>query len=295
MKKRIVSFILTFSVLFSCSFHVYAYVKDKHDEIIECVLFGNANYSRTLSSASEHFKDLQDLKNATALCVDQYQGNYADLLEALQARGIHGLPKSISEIDFTFNQYHRKYTHRGWNFDYSLDDLGHWAIRKEILLQTVNHTFEFSKIAGEWGILGITKQFDYDEQCDAFAAFLYYLHVIGDFEASKSKGMIIGNVIPLVREHPGEKNEDIIWELERILPIIFKESSKTNKRLYDSLMSDLKSIGLDGRRLEGSGGMTDENFPEYHELIEKLIDKLESKVPSLLKDEPFFAKTFFNH
>ena len=292
-RKRLLSFLLSVVLLLSCSVSVRADDKKGHDELIERVLFGDANYSRTISSSSEKYKNLQDLKNATALCVDQFQGNYADLLKELQERGIHGLPKSISEIDFTYNQYHRRYTHRGWNFDYSLDDLAHWSVRKEILLQTVNHAFDFNKFAGEWGILGLKKQFKYDEQCDAFASFLYYLHMLGDLKASESRRVIIGNVIPLVREHPKKDNEDLIWELERILPTILKESSKTNKRLYDSMMSDLRTIGLEGRRLESAGGMTDENFTEYHDLTERLINKLVSKIPTLLRDEPFFRDTFY--
>lgn len=58
-------------------------------------------------------------------------------------------------------------------------------------------------------------------------------------------------------------------------------------------MSDLKTIGLEGRRLESSGGMTDENFSEYNDLTERLIQKLESKIPTLLRDESFFKNTFY--
>ena len=293
MIKRLFAFILSISTLFSISVICLTHGKDEHDSIIENILFGNPNYCKFLQTDSTPYKSLEDLENAVALCVDQYGGSYSDLLSKLKAHKIHGLPESIDAIDFTSNQHHRRYTHRGWNFNYSTNDLGHWNIRKNILLQTVNHVFSFQKYAGTWGILGINRDFDFTEQCKAFSAFLYYLHIIGDLEDSKTKNVVIGDIIPLVREHPGEGNEDIFWELKRILPIVLKDSSKINSRLYNSLILDLDSLSNEAKELEKAGGMNDENFKYYHDVVERLINKLVTKIPILLKDEPFFKKVFY--
>jgi len=39
--------------------------------------------------------------------------------------------------------------------------------------------------------------------------------------------------------------------------------------------------------------VTDENFPDYQALANKLLEKLEGKVPGLLKNEPYFKDVFY--
>ncbi len=57
-------------------------------------------------------------------------------------------------------------------------------------------------------------------------------------------------------------------------------------------MRDLKTISKEGRDMGGENHIT-ENYTEYCALASVLLSKLESKLPTLLEDEPFFAKVFF--
>ena len=48
-----------------------------------------------------------------------------------------------------------------------------------------------------------------------------------------------------------------------------------------------------GIAYEEAGGVTDESFPQYKELAQKLLDKLKTKIPGLLQQEPYFAELFY--
>ena len=292
MKKRIVSLCLILIAFLLFSNSSFAHDKDKHDAIIEHVLFGSTSFKDSLKQGSKEYQALENLECAVALCIDQYQGNYSDLLAILNKQDIHGLPKDITSFDFTGNQHHRRYTHRGWNMSYNEFDPGKWEIRKTLLLQTVNYVFGFQKKAGTWSFLGKTTDYGYSQKCDAFAAFLYYIHVLGDYSASKTKSVIIGDMIPLVRSHPGDGNEDILYEMERILPIILETAASKKDIAYVGLMQDLKLLHQKGTVWEDAGGMNDENFADYIQLNTDLLNKLYNKVPGLLKNEPFFKEIF---
>lgn len=293
MKKQIVSLLLALTAMLSLCVPVFAHDKDKHDAIVEHVLFGSTSYKGSLASGSKEYIALDNLESALALCIDQYQGNYDDLLSDLNRQKIHGLPKSISAIDFTSNQHHRRYTHRGWNMTYNEYDPGSWDVRKTILLQTVNYVFGFQKKAGSWTMLGRTTDYGYSKKCDAFAAFLYYIHVLGDYSASKSKSVVLGDMMPLVRSNPGEGNEDVLYELERILPIILETAASKKDVAYVGLLQDIKLLHQKGKVWEDTGGMNDDNFADYIQLNNDLLTKLYNKVPALLQNEPFFKEIFF--
>ena len=292
MIRRSISIILSFLLLLSINVPALAHGKDKHDEILEKVLFGEPAFLDGLTPGSKPYKALDALEDAVAICLDQYQGNYEDLLSKLHAYKVHGLPDSIKDIDFSSNQYHRRYTHLGWDKSYDPTDLSHWEIRKTILSQTVNHVFGFQKRAGVWSFLGISKNYEYTPQCDAFAAFLYYIHVLSDYISSDKK-TVQGSIIPLARLHPDKGNEDIFYEIERVLPLILERAAAENDIAYCGLMQDIKTLHKIGIGYEEDGGVTNETFPEYQALAKKLLEKLESKVPGLLKKEDFFKAVFY--
>lgn len=281
--RRLTSWVLAILAVFSLAAPAFAHNMAEHNRIIERILFGNEEYIKTLTKGSEEYSALTALEYAVAICLDQYNGNYTDQLNALNRRGIHDIPKSIDEIDFKANEYHRRYTHRGWDQDYSGFDKAHWSIRKTLLLQTVNDVFGFKRFAGKW----LVFDFGYDDQCEAFAEFLYYLHVLGDYDDAKEKKVIVGCVMPLAREHPGEQNRDIFWELEQILPVLFKSSTKDVA--FTGLVQDIKILAEEARQL---GDLTTENFEQYREIANALMQKLESKVPFLLSKEAFFSNIF---
>ncbi len=292
MIRRGLLILLVLVILFSISIPAFAHDKTGHDAILERVLFGEPSFLSGLTPGSKPYKALDALEDAVAICLDQYQGNYEDLLAELRAYKVHGLPESIKEIDFSGNQYHRRYTHFGWNNVYTPTDLAHWEIRKTILGQTVDHVFGFQKKAGVWTFLGRSKDYGYTAKCDAFAAFLYYLHVLGDYTASDKK-TVHGSVIPLARLHPEEGNEDIFFEIERVLPLVLEQAAADNDIAYCGLMQDIKTLHKLCISYEESGGVTDESFPDYQALAKKLLEKLEGKVPGLLKNEPYFKDVFY--
>ena len=292
MKKRIICIFVIATILFSLTGNALAHGKEKHDPIIERVLFGDESFKKAFPKNDERYKKKEDLEYAVALAIDQYNYNSESYLQYLQSRGIHGLPKTIEKMNYSGSvNEHRRHTHLGWNFPYLGENLDKWNIRKDILLQTTNSVFGFKRAAGKWvGIL----DFKYDEQCEAFAALLYYIHILGDYVGTKEARDLVGKVIPLVRNSPGKENEDIVYELQEwILPIVLKNSVISNKTLYDSLMRDLKTISKEGRDLGGENHIT-ENYTEYCDLASVLLSKLESKLPTLLKDEPFFRDVFYS-
>lgn len=293
MMRRCVSFCLVLLLLASLSVPAFAHDKEEHDRILEKVLFGNPSFLDSLTAGSKAYKALDAMEDAVAICLDQYQGMYGELLTELHAYKIHGLPENIQAIDFPGNQYHRRYTHRGWNFNYATSDLGHWAIRKDLLCQTVNYAFGFQKRAGRWSFLGKEKDYSYSTKCDAFAAFIYYVHVLGDYTAS-GKGTVHGSVIPLAREHYKDaNNEDFFFELEKYLPLVLERAAAENDAAYWGLMQDIRSMHELGVSYEKDGGVTDESFPKYQELAKQLLTKLEAKMPVLLQKEPYFADLFY--
>ena len=286
MKKRSICWALALLMVMPLAIPASGHDKKGHDKIIESILFGKENYKDTLAKDSKEYEALDSLEKAVAICLDQYNGSYAAELNDLNDRGIPGIPDNIEKIDFTGNQHHRRYTHRGWNFQYTTD-LAHWDMRKTLLLQTVNHVFKFKKkmvLTDRWPFMTS----EYKDQCEAFAMFLYYLHILGDYDDAKEKKVIIGNVIPLAREHPGDDNEDIFWELDKVLPIIFQSSS--GDVAYKGLEQDIKLLAQEAR---GLGELSDENFQQYCTITEDLIEKLESKAPEFLKEEPYFIKIFY--
>ena len=290
--KKIVCFILVITIVSMCSVPAFAHGKEEHDRLMEKVLFGDETFKKNYSEKDERYKRIEDLEYAVALSIDQYNNNSKSYLGYLQSRGIHGLPKSIGEMNYGGDvNKHRSFTHLGWDYPYLEENLKKWNIRKEILLQTTNSVFGFQRVAGKWiSIL----DFKYDEQCEAFAKFIYYVHILGDYKATKEPKEIIGQVIPIVRNHPGDGNEDIIFELqENTLPVMLKSSIGVNKTLYNSLLQDLSTISKEGRALGGENHIK-ENFSDYKQLATTLLKKLESKMSTLLKDEPFFRKAFYD-
>ena len=115
MMKRFIAWVLVIVLLVSFAVPAFANDKDDHDKVIKDVLFGE----NRAAFDGEQQEKLNCLLNAVAICLDQYNGNYKNELQKLIDSGIQGIPESISAIDFLFNQHHRQFTHKGWNYKYS--------------------------------------------------------------------------------------------------------------------------------------------------------------------------------
>ena len=292
MIKRLIATLLAIVCLLLLTVTAYAHPKEGnngHDQYMSWILFGSKTYKDTLPETSKEYKAIVALENAVALCIDQYNGFYEEELKELQAMHIHGLPDDISEIDYSSNSHHRRYTHMGWDHSYPIDK-GHWEIRKTILLQTVNKVFGFQRFAGKWRFVVVEKDYGYDEQCKAFARFIYYVHILADIPDS---GMDEGysDMIKLAVANPSENNPDIYYELLQVLPIVF--SSQTTDPAYTGLVSDIKIQANDARAFVRNTPDIKSEYSTYQQYAKDLIEKLASKIPSLLKREPFFEKVFF--
>ena len=287
MKKRLIAWVLVLLTMLTISVPAFAGNQDEHSAIIERVLFGDGEYKKTLQAAGQKKKKqkLEDLENAVALCLDQFNNTDQGLLDSLNKHGVHGIPKSIDAFSFPGNSMsHREQTHLGWKHNYEKSDNFDWPqiwkTRKNILLQTVNKVFGFQWLAGEWSIFGKTIQLGYDDQCDAFAAFLYYLHVLGDYKEynPSQRDSLTGKVIPLVTDD----KENFFSELERVLPILLEDSVGTKS--YQGFIHDIKKMKDDVKKMDNI---------DYAELADTLLEKLERNVPNLLKNEPFFEDVFY--
>ena len=276
-------------ILFSCCILVKAHDKEGHDADIEYVLFANQNYKDT---HPEYASKIQAIEDAVYLCVDQFNGNGEKELENLKNEKIPDLPDSISEINFTGNFAHRRFTHRGWNVAY--DKKAHWPERQEILINTVNkELFSESKKLLSWFPWLSEKIYGEDnskKQCESLCVLLYYVHIIGDhIEADKKEDLAY--VDPLTslndRDNPG-----IIPDLISCCEVLFQSQSSTYT--YKTFMQELKKLENKSDKLTSSvGGVnTDEEFDLYHQYAEDLLDLLSKYVSTMLKKEDFFKSTF---
>ena len=306
MGKRIIALLLALSLLSGLVISSQAYGAKDHNKLIETILFGNTNFSKGLSEDAQN--QLLTLEYSTTICLDQFQKNYANELEFLNDQKIHGIITDITEIDFGGDSHHRKYTHQGWGHDYSSNDKANWSLRKTLLLQSVNHVFGFSKRAGEWKVLWFSKDYGYTEQCDSFAAFLYYLHILGEYEkmgkelsdpssTRKNFTQITEAVIPLARLSATDNYPDVFSELEKHLPVILASQKEKGSRVYINMIQSIQGLAAEARDFLLDNDVFDEpsadTLASYCQYGIKLIEILKENIPGLLENEEFFSKVFY--
>lgn len=306
MKRQIVALLLAISLSVGLAVPVNAYGAKDHNKLIETILFGNANYSKSLSESVGN--QLLALEYATTICLDQFQGKYSDELKFLNDWKIHGIIESVGEINFDGNSHHRQYTHKGWNWDYRTDDKAHWEDRKTLLLQTVNDVFGFSNRAGKWPILWFTKDYGYTDKCESFSAYLYYLHILGEYEemdqrlsnpanTRKEFTQITEDIIPLAKMYPTDLSPDIFWELEKHLPVIFASQKESGSRVYNDMMQSIQILATEARAFALDNNdfyePTADAVASYCQYAIKLIEILKENIPDLLKKESFFSVIFY--
>ena len=289
MKKRVIALLLAAAMFVTCMPPASAHERKEHDSELEWVLFGDRNYKNAHSNVEDIIQALED---AVYLAVDQYNGNGKKELENLRSMGVRNLPRSIDEFDFSGNYAHRKYTHRGWDLEYS--EKAHWPIRKSILTNTVQKVlFDAENQPLSWFPWLSEKVYSTPElrkQRDSFCALLYYVHILGDhIEAEKYTQLAY--VAPLTQVHDAQ-NPGIIPDIEQHLSVVF--ASQKASFTYAALMGELDNLKLKAEKLDSStGGVnTPEKFEKYHQCAEELLKTLSAYVPQLLKNEPFFSNHF---
>ena len=259
---------------------------------------GFSKYKEKNPNCKLSIKDsVKAIEFASYLAIDQFQGNGQKQFNKLKQFGMGGLPRKLSGIDYQYNfeggkkvnaNTHRKYTHEGWERDYSAKGKKQqefWKKRKKVLLGTVNSIFDFNNIAF-W---------EYGEKCNSMAGLIYYVHILGDhIEADNYKKIVsLTRLAGKKNANKEDKDYDIVTCLKKYTKVLFEDQKKTEK--YKALMNGLNDIEKDVKKVVNTAGevCTDEDFKEYHKCAEKLLELLQDNVPYLLKKEAFFQKVFY--
>ena len=292
MRKYAVGIITSIVLVLVAALTVTAHDNNSHhDRELEYVLFGQENYKSTHPAISDSVQMLQD---AAYLCLDQFNGEGKSDLEYLTKQGVSDIPSQIKEFDFTGNYAHRNLTHRGWNVSY--EERAHWQLRQDILMNTIEKVFfsdetsVLSKIPFAEDIFG--NKDEHEEQIESMAVFIYCVHVLGDhLEAEKYNAL--GFVDPLTRPNDSD-NPGLIPDITDALKVLFQEQQ--DSYTYSALIQQLNSLENTSNRLVGDkGGVdTDEEFEEYHQCAEDLLEALAAYVPILLKKESYFHDVFYS-
>lgn len=275
MKKLYVCFLILL-ICVASAVNAGAFSAKQHDQYLEKVLFGENGYSGDK-------KDVIDsIEKASYLTIDYVSSPNGDAyLKTLKNYGVKSIPRNCKAftIENAFKGNHRKYTHMGWEYDYG-EKQDQWDIRKNILLATVNWSFDFGLFS--------SKLFGYDVRCEAFAAYVYYIHMAGDCvynEGEEDKTMLtIGDI-----------NEDtnVIDELYKYAKVLFEDQKQT--RVFTNYLNALEKLNRKWERLIfNPDKLTEEELIEARaEFPIELMDCLIEHVPKLLMKEEFFAKVFY--
>ena len=316
MIKRL-QVVLIIIILLSCAIIPVAYghgSQKEHDDELFAVLFGDG-----YNLASDKKPAFQAIADAAALCIDQFSTNEdkrskEGLFNDLKSRV--GFSMSFDDIELLNGKdgmrvsarTHRRYTHRGWNFSFTLgsdeqskdeqsllkSEQKLWVQRKKILTATVNKEL-FGKASGFLGNFHFLEGSLYseeacNEQCEAFCLLVYNVHILGDYLEADSYSAEFQQLIPLAR-HEDPNSPAMIRDIINALPDLFPNQ----KNSYQNLIQNLQDIEAEADQiLNAWGGIrTQEQFDAYHACAEKLLELLKEQIPGLLKNEEFFSNAFY--
>ncbi|SCW69343.1 hypothetical protein SAMN02910456_02635 [Ruminococcaceae bacterium YRB3002] len=296
MKRRVICLLFVIVIVFCGVVPVSAHTRRTHDKQLEYMIFGDEKYSSRHSNVRDKVIALEE---AVYLCVDQYNGNGKQDLNDLRNRKVPHLPKTIDTINIGANAEHRYYTHLGWDHDYSNDKNvptgwnKTWGIRKGILRETVDKELfsDVKYIAPIQWVINLFNNEHYDEKCESFCALVYYIHLISDNEAAECIDDLNSTCLLYSRDDPETPSPGIVPELIKHCEILFQDQISSYK--YHGLMSRLKRINTRSVKFKYSdNGESEEEFQEYHECVEELIECIHDYIPSMLMEEDYFRESF---
>lgn len=299
MKKRFIIIMLCLIMMLSSISVSNAHEKQsEHDADLRNVLFG-----RNKSPADN--EKFQFIADAAALCIDQYSSNDTirakeDTFDQLKKRV--GFSYTFDDIELKKGRAgaitnvtgttHRRYTHKGWNFEYGGDGADFWELRKKILIVTVNKEL-FDTSPGIFARLPyVGKYLDNDEpcseQCEAFCELIYYVHILGDYEKGKNKSSVQNLVTtPL---YPNNGSPGLIQDLRTLIPILFGSQQQWN---YSLLNNKLKAVEEKARLLYKDNGInTQEKADLCCDYAQEVLNLLIDYIPGLLQKTEFFQAAF---
>ena len=262
----------------------------EHNKELESVLF-ESGYSKYQSPQIKNY--VKAIEYASYLTIDQFGGSGQEHYRFLKSQRMGGLPIRFSTIDYMYDltgngrqinaNTHRHITHQGWDRDYEIrKEQSFWQARRRVLLGTINSILDFGAFSGPLG---------YDDRCNALCGVIYYVHILGDYDEA-DKYTKISSLIQLAGRSDTDQM-DMITQLKGHFEVLFAD--QTSSDTYKNLMRDLNDIDEGASRLARStGGVnTDEEFTEYHQYADDLLETLIKYVPVLLKKEQFFKEVFY--
>lgn len=299
--KRAIAVLLSVAIL-CCGLPALAH-KDQsdHDEELKRVLFGD-DIPAPVGKKADIFQAIAD---AAALCIDQFSTtenvqSKKNKFDKLNRR--EKLSMRFEEIDLKKDSRgmnisastHRRYTHLGWNWNYTNNsDNKFWKKRKKILQETVQkELFGNSNLIVNWFTNTVNSLTGQNKQCEAFCELVYYVHLLGDHLEGDSPGKLKA-LMPLVR--PNDTSDlSIIPGLKDCLQILFADQK--DGWAYTALMNELDSLRLKAEELYFSkGGInTKEDCATNKDNAEELLSKLGTYIPKLLEKEDFFKQAFLS-
>lgn len=298
--------IMTAMLLLVCSIMPAAYAHDsqkEHDDDLLYVLFGEG-----YSLARDKKPIFQAIADAAALCIDQFSVNAESRSKEKQFNDLKqrvGFSISFNDIDLLNGKdglivsarTHRRYTHRGWDFPYTMEkEQQIWTQRKKILTATVNKEL-FGVSSGFWGNFHFLEGTVYSEtacspQCDAFCELVYYVHILGDFMEATSYSAEFQQLVPLTRPNDNSEASALVDDIIELIPELFPNQKNKYSTLVDALNNKIRPEA--DRILNTWGGIqTQEQFNEYHQCAKDVLQLLMEEIPGLLRNEEFFSKAFF--
>ena len=307
MHKRLIAIFLITLLICGTATSSIAHTAQGHYKDMSRVLFQTTYpfINRSPQKNPEQHKAIWALRYVYQVAIDQFNwseerhNNETAFSNLSSLCGIHHMPPSISIIDLpNVNSItHREYTHMGWNVPTPLHPVlgsewtSRWATRKYMILSTVEQIFNFNGSPDFWDTLFPS----YTQECDAFCALLYYVHLLGDHIGfsydtyiKESRYMLaLSGTIPGPRQYKQSSPPNIISEFIYYSYILFGKDAKF-------LVEDLRIIGeqLNNLPQDVNGFVTEEAFPEYKRLAEQVLNKLEHHIPRLLKTQTWWKNVF---
>lgn len=305
MKKLILFLNICLAVCLFSPLCAYAHENQReHDRDLKYALFGNPDYNL----GGERKIAFQAIANGAALAIDQFTPNtenqwkrdvYEDLQTELQQLDLGKLPYSFDSIDLNTNvsrdkknitaNTHRKYTHLGWNYK-KYPNMDFWKKRKEMLLEVVNRVFfKQNPLLNRIPVISDIL-YSPNEQCNAFCAVIYYIHILGDHKEGNTPEKI-KYIEPLVK-YTNLSTPGIIVELIEYLQVLFP--SQRSDRLFISMIQELYDLTFKIEENCNTWGSVDSVDKCYinQENATKLLDIIGNYMPRLLLREDFFRRRF---
>jgi len=289
-------------LMLSASFTIKAtaYTADEHDKIMLNVLFGKG-YSKNQSN--EINKYINELTEASYFTIDEF--NQGEVLgrsteirykKDLKDFKISGWPNKFNEIDYIISlddgethisaNSHHKYTHQGWDIEFGSSKANaFWSKRKSILLSTVNDILGFNKLPFR----------DYNIKVRCISGIIYYVHILGDYEAADKYTKIV-SLVPLADLNRGKNTSTagIIDGLEIYTKTLFEKDQSSSPK-YKALMKSYTDLRAKAVKLQSTyGGInTQEEFDQYHQIAVDLLTALTDNMPDLFRELDYFKSKFY--